>query len=61
MQERLFAHIILIPATFLTGCLTINTVLIAAKCQYKNMQCGKMVEKCLACCQTDGHRINQAG
>lgn len=23
------------------------------------MQCGKMVEKCLACCQTDGHRINQ--
>ena len=61
MQERLFAHIIFIPATFLTGCLTINTVLVAAKCQHKDMQRSKMIEKCLAGSQTDRHRVNQPG
>ena len=61
MQERLFAHIILIPATFLTGCLTINTVLVTAKCQHKDMQRSKMIEKCLAGSQTDRHRVNQPG
>ena len=61
MQKRLLAHIILIPATFLTGCLTINTVLVAAKCQHKDMQRGKMIEKCLAGSQTDRHRVNQSG